>query len=81
MPSRKRPISDWLAANPNAARLLQNLITTGTINRNDCPCDWKNHPVYAKIFAPIDTEEFRKRIKKLLEEKENQLSGLVQIAR
>ena len=69
MPPRKRPVHDSLAANPDAARLLQNLITSGTVQPNDRASEWKNHPVYSKIFAPIDTEKFRKRFKKLLEEK------------
>ena len=69
MPSRKRPVKNSLAVNPDAARLLQNLITSCTTQPNDRASEWRNHLVYGKIFASIDTEKFRKHFRKLFAEK------------
>ncbi len=57
------------AANPDAARLLANLVATGTIKPKDKAADWKYHPNYSVVFSVIETEKFRKRFKKLVNEK------------
>ena len=71
MASRHRtgPLQDSLAANPAVARLLTQLMTCGEIKQDGVVPDWYDHPKYANMFAKVAREKFRKRSKKLIENK------------
>ena len=65
----KNPLPDSRAANPAASRTLTRLIATGVIKSGDKPYSWFKHPQHARAFAPIHTEKFRKRFRKLISKK------------
>lgn len=68
-PKRKNPHADSIAANPRAARILAQLVATGAVKPADKAADWYQNKQYAAIFSPCDPEKFRKRFKKLVDEK------------
>ncbi len=70
MPKRKSAHApDSLAANPRAAQLLASLVASGEIGQQDKASGWYKHPQYASEFSVIHPEKFRKRMKKLIDNK------------
>ena len=66
-------LPDSVAAHPEAARLLVNLISNSAVKNGDSAAKWREHPKYWNIFKGICPEKFRKRFIKLLKECDYQL--------
>ena len=67
--SKAQHAPDSLAANTRKAKLLATLFENGEIKRGDKRIKWCKHKRYVAEFQCIDTEKFRKRMKKLLDAK------------
>ena len=68
-PKRKNVLPDSIAENPAGSRTLTRLIATGVIKPGDKPQVWYKHPDHCQAFAPIHSDKFRKRFRKLMSEK------------
>ncbi len=68
-PKRENPQTNYLAANPRAARHLAQLVATGAIKPGDKASEWYHHQQHRAVFASLDIEKFRKRMRKPLVEK------------
>jgi len=75
MPPRKGPKPDSIAANPDAARLITQLISSGVAKPGDKANKWYRHPSYAAKFGAVHPEKFRKRYKAVMIEKHGLLAS------
>jgi len=66
---KKGPKPDAIAANPDAARLLTQLISSGVAKPLDKANTWYKLPSYEGIFKKVHPEKFRKKSKQVMQEK------------
>lgn len=68
MPPKKGPLPDSIRANPEGARLIHRIISTGIAKPGDKAKKWYHHPSYCATFSSIDPEKFRKRFMAVMKE-------------